>query len=209
MIVSDIDNHILIRWTRNNLAYFLQSLAGNNNLLAVIVIFHLDISDRYSVSVKRNNSKLILLNLKKLTCHQFIVVIVSNWENCLSDNLFKGKLWEDNRLISLNIWYVRKIITWFSDDIELGLFTWYDGLEGSICLNCYIIVRKLSHYFWKNLGVKSDNSSLSVYYCFDSKLHIVSHKLNLVCGCINKYALENCHCSTCRYCLRYDINTFQ
>ena len=142
-----------IRFTANNLADFLKSFSRNDHFSRLISIFQFDFPDRNSVTIKRNHSENIIVNLKKFSCHHLVRIIISNWKNSLANNFFQSKLGNSNKIFTLNRWKIRKIISWLGCDIKFRFFTSNNRLIVRFCFNNNIIVWKFTDNFWKNLCI--------------------------------------------------------
>ena len=71
----------------------------------------MDFTDGNTVSVKGNDSHFLSVDLEKLTAHQFIVVIVRDGKDRLTDHFLQGILGNNDGFVSFNHGKVGKIFT--------------------------------------------------------------------------------------------------
>ena len=98
------------------------------------------------------------MDIKKLTGHQLVVVIVRNGKDRLADQILQRKLGQNDRFILLNIRQIGKILSGFARDIELGLLTGDGGVEFLVCLDDHVVVRQFADNIRKDLCVDGDNA---------------------------------------------------
>ena len=80
MIGCHVNDQVAVRPSGKNLAHFIQRLSGNNYFFMLIGFLQLNLADGDTMSVRRYQLQLIPVNLKQLSCHQFIIFIVGNGE---------------------------------------------------------------------------------------------------------------------------------
>ena len=58
------------------------------------------------MTIKRNNFQFILNNFKQFTCHKFVIVVISNGKDCLSDHFLQCELGNHDCIIFFNVWKI-------------------------------------------------------------------------------------------------------
>ena len=88
MVFREVNINLIIHLAGQNFADFVQGFSRNNDFSVRIRIFQLNSADRNTVSVQRYDAKCVIFDFKKLTGHQFVVLIGCNGENGLTDQFF-------------------------------------------------------------------------------------------------------------------------
>ena len=76
MLVREENCNILVRISGKDFADLVERFPGDYHFSGRIGIFQVDFADRNAVSVKGDHSEHVSIDFKKLSAHQFIVVIV-------------------------------------------------------------------------------------------------------------------------------------
>ena len=88
VVFREVNINLIIHLAGQNFADFVQGFSRNNDFSVRIRIFQLNSADRNTVSVQRYDAKCVIFDFKKLTGHQFVVLIGCNGENGLTDQFF-------------------------------------------------------------------------------------------------------------------------
>ena len=211
MIVRDEDLNVILHRSRDDLADLHQCLSGNHHFLVLVGLLQLDVADGNAVSVQRYDLQPVVIDLKQLACHQLVVVIVRDRKNSLTDYFLQCKLGNDDRLVSRNDRNIGKVFAGFSYNIEFCLLAGNDRLEGGICLDGHIIVRKFADNLRKDLGIQSDNASfydISVDDRLNSDFHIIGSQLDLPRRSIDQNTFQDSHGRSGGNCLGNNVHSF-
>ncbi len=107
----------------------------------------MDLTDGNTMSVKGEPHAISLtVDLKQLTAHQRLLIIVRDGKNRLADHFLQGKLGQNNGIIPFNHRKIGKILSGFANDIEFRLFTGNAlmfRLKLTVGRDCNIVVRQL------------------------------------------------------------------
>ena len=88
MVAGKENMNFILCLTRQDLTDLLKRFSRYYNLFIRIGILYFNISDGDPVSVQRYDFKFIVMDLEQLSRHQFVVVIVRNGEDRLTDHFF-------------------------------------------------------------------------------------------------------------------------